>query len=331
MSIIDPAITYTFFYALPSALLLLYFLPFIKELYHKRHSSINLFIKIFWIPFAAVVCLSGPLNPGIVLIFSMMVLMYNFIKNYSKSSKNNITKKIVDSLKTIRKSYWFYLLPVIVLSFYSLYIGRFNSINIINHVPISQLYLKLPRGIYYQFTHRLCFPILFAIITLNLILIKKYYYSPEGAKLIMVFKWLGIFSILYLLLLPLGGYRVYRPNILRYDTIIPITLSLIFIFGATTLYIIKQMKINHKILYIPLIVCILVFFTYSDKPEFNKNQCQRIALKEIAESKEQIVELKNNCVVLSWEKVNNPEDTEFYSHLLIMWRITNEKKLFYNK
>lgn len=47
--------------------------------------------------------------------------------------------------------------------------------------------------------------------------------------MINLFKWIGVFSLFYILLLPLGGYRDYRPNVLRHDTILPITLSLIFV------------------------------------------------------------------------------------------------------
>lgn len=331
MGIIDPSTTYTFFYALPSALLLLYLIPFIKELYHSQQSSINFFTIIIWLPLSAIVCLSGPLNPGIVLIFSVLVLLNNLKNNYTQSTQNKTIKKTIDSVKAIPKSFMFFLIPIVIFSTYSLYIGKYNSINIVNQVPLSELYLKLPEGIYYQFTQKLGFPVLFAILTLNTIIIKKYFKTSEGVKLLNVFKWIGIFSLLYILLLPLGGYRVYRPYILRYDTIMPITISLIFIFGATTLYLFKQMKIRHKIWYIPLIICILFIFTNADKPEFDKNQCEKIALKEISESKEKIVELKNNCSVLSWDKITKPEDSELNAQLLLLWNITNEKRLYYTK
>ena len=226
MGIIDPSITYTFFYALPCALLILYFLPFIHQFYHKKKLSSQLFIKILWVPLAIIVCLSGPLNPGIVLVFSMLVILTNLRTNYLSSNQAGI----INAIKRIPKSYWFFLLPVSLLSFYSLFLGRYNSITIATQIPLSEMYLKLPEGIYNQFTQKLGFPVLFIILTLNTIIISRKFKTLEGKKTLSIFKWIGIFSLFYILLLPLGGYRAYRPNILRYDTIMPITLSLMFIF-----------------------------------------------------------------------------------------------------
>lgn len=330
MGIIDPSTTYTFFYALPSAILLLYFLPFIQQFFHTKNSSIHFIIKILWIPLALIVCLSGPLNPGIVLIFSFLILFSN-IKNNFNSTQGKIITKITTAINLIPKNYLFYLIPISLFSFYSLYIGKYNSINIVNKIPLYELYLKLPKGIYYQFTQKIGFPILFLILFLNTIIIKKHFKSTEGEKILKIFKYIGIFSIIYILLLPLGGYRVYRPYVLRYDTIMPITLSLIFIFGATTLYILKQMKNSQKAWYIPLILSVLLIFTNADKSNFSKNQCEKLALIKISESKDNIVQLNEDCTVISWDKIINPEDSELNAQLLVLWRITKDKKLYFNK
>ena len=153
----------------------------------------------------------------------------------------------------------------------------------------------------------------------------------DGKKILTLFKWIGIFAFLYILLLPLGGYRDYRPNILRYDTIMPITLSLFFIFGISTLYLFKQMTNKQKTWYIPIIFVMLLLFTISDTAEFDTNKCERSALKEISESKDKIVELKCDCNVLAWNKLIKPEDSELQAQLLTIWRITNDNKLYFNK
>jgi hypothetical protein len=331
MGIIDPSTTYTFFYALPCALLLLYFLPFIRQFYHNKKSSVQLFTKILWIPLAIVVCLSGPLNPGVALIFSMLVILPKVIINYFNSNRVEIINKLSSAIKVIPKSYWFFLLPVSLFSVYSLFLGRYNSITIATQIPLGEMYLKLPKGIYYQFTQKLGFPVLFIILTINIIIISKKFKTIEGKKILNIFKWIGIFSLCYVLLLPLGGYRIYRPNILRYDTIMPITLSLIFIFGVSTLFIFKSMSNRQKIWYIPIIVGVLFIFTNSDQARFDKNKCERIALKEIADSKDTVVPLQHDCSVVAWGKILKPEDSELNAQLLNIWGITNEKRLYYNK
>ena len=303
MGIIDQSITYTFFYALPFTILLLYFTPlFIESFYHKQ-PHFKLVIKIFWIPLAVIICLSGPLNPGIVLIVSLLVLLANIRKNYLKADTSRGADLFLTALKMVTKSLWFYLLPICLFAIYSLYLGGYNSISVANKIPVSELYLRLPQGLVNQFTRKLGFPVLFIMIALNAVLIASKYKTDEGRKIIDLFKWIGIFALIYILLLPLGGYRPYRHNILRYDTILPITICIIFAFGISALYLIKKMSNLQRTWYVPMIIGVLLLFTINDDGLFDKNQCERKALKEIAESRDTLVRLNTNCTVLSWDTI----------------------------
>ena len=170
MGIIDPAPTYTFFYALPSALLLLYISPFILQYYHDKRPTNNTIIKIISIPLAIVICLSGPTNTGVVLIFSLIVFTGNLQFNYIHSNQDGILRRVVKAIHNIPKGYWFYLLPISIFSIYSLYIGTYNSSNV--NIPVIELYSRIPKGIYFQFLQKLGFPVLFIIITLNIVLLK---------------------------------------------------------------------------------------------------------------------------------------------------------------
>ena len=331
IGIIDPSVTYTFFYAVPCIFLILYFLPFIFQLYHSKIQITPTLILIFWIPLAFVVSLSGPLNPGVALVFSLLAFFIVFKKYYNQTNQKSFISNGFNSFIKIPINYWFFLLPISLLSFYSLYIGSFNSYSIVSQIPLSEMYSRLPEGIFNLFTHKIAFPILFIILTLNTVLIHRYYKTTEGKKMISTFKWIGIFALIYVLLLPLGGYREYRPLIVRYDTFMPVTLSLIFIFGATTLFLFKNMSNKQRMWYIPLIVGILIIYTNADEAQFNNNRCERMALKEISESKDSIVPIQNNCTVLSWGNITNPKDSELNAELLKIWKITNEKKHYYNK
>jgi hypothetical protein len=67
MGIIDPSTTYTFFYATPLLYLLITITPLIKSL---LSNSLYRPSKLYWITlpiFVLITCLSGPLNPGIIL------------------------------------------------------------------------------------------------------------------------------------------------------------------------------------------------------------------------------------------------------------------------
>jgi hypothetical protein len=329
MGIIDLSPSYTFFYAWPLAILLLYISPFILMYYHGNKPASQLLIYIVWIPLALVISLSGPLNPGIVLIISLLLFFSNIQKNYIQSNQPNLYGKIKAAVYAIPKQYWFYLLPISIFSIYSLYIGQYNSNN--EKIPLIDLYLRLPIGIYNPLTKKLGFPFLLLCIAFNYFIIRNNYKTTEGRKILNILKWIGIFALIYILLLPLGGYRDYRVNVLRYDTIMPITISLIFVFSISTLFLYKNLKLRRKNYYIIIICGVLLFFTINDEQHFDKNMCERMELKEIADAKSSVVPLHNNCTVLSWHKITKPEDSELNAQLLTLWKVTKKKTLYYNK
>lgn len=331
MGIIDPATTYTFFYALPTILILIYFAPlFMKHFYGLELKRMK-YIKYLWIPLALISSLSGSLNPGISLVVSLLIFIYYISQNLGKSDSKNGFSRLKLIIQNIPKDYYFYLIPISVFSLYSLFLGRFNSIDLSEKMPLSVLYSRLPEGIYYLVTQKLGFPILFFILTINTLIIHYKFRTPEGKKILNIFKWIGLFVLIYILLLPLGGYRNYRPYVLRYDTIIPITLSLMFIFAKTTIFIMRNFSNRHKYWYILLPILIIFVYTISDKPEFNKNNCERNAILQIANSKEKIVKIDNNCTVLSWTIIENPQESHLKTKLLKIWRIIDDDKLYYQK
>lgn len=331
MGIIDPSTTYTFFYALPTIFILIYFAPlFLKHFYGLELKRLK-YIKYLWIPIALISSLSGPLNPGISLVVSLLIFTHYFTQNLSNSDNKNVFSRLKYVIQNIPNDYYYYLIPISVFSLYSLFLGRFNSIDLSNKMPLSVLYSRLPQGIYYSFTQKLGFPILFLILTINTLIIHYKFRTKEGKKILNTFKWIGFFALIYILLLPLGGYREYRPYVLRYDTIIPITLSLMFIFAKTTMFILSKFSNRNKYWYIPLVVLVIFVFTNSDEPKFDKNSCERNAILQIASSTEPIVKIDDNCTVLSWTIIENPQESELKTKLLKIWRIIDDDKLFYQK
>lgn len=274
MGIIDPSTTYTFFYALPTAILLLYFAPFFLKKYYGIEMKGFKYLKILWIPLALISSLSGPLNPGIALVISLLIVFQFFYRNFKSSQNLNFFSKFKNGFLEMPKDYYFFLLPICIFSIYSLFLGRYNSIDLSHKISLATLYSRLPEGIYYSVSQKIGFPILLIILFVNSLIIHKKFHTEEGRKIIKTLKWIGWFSFIYILLLPLGGYREYRPYVLRYDTIIPITLCLIFIFSKTTLFLIKSLSKKDKIWYLPAVILVLFIFTNADKPNFDKNDCE---------------------------------------------------------
>lgn len=330
MGIVDPSITYAFFYAFPTILVMVYFIPLFMKYFYSIEIKGYQYVKYLWIPLALVSSLSGPLNPGISLVIVLLLFLYSFSESISKSEDENIFSKLKYAIQQIPSDFYFYLVPITIFSIYSLYLGTYNSFSLTFKKPLSELYSRLPEGIYYSFTQKLGFPVLFLILIINTTIILFKFKTTEGKKILTLFKWFGLFAVLYILLLPLGGYRNYRPNVLRYDTIIPITLGLMFFFGKTSIFIINNFSNRNRYWYIPLLILVTFVFTNSDEPEFNKNECERAAINQIIKSSDSVIKVTHECTVLSWDNIVNPQDSWLNMKLLKLWGIVkDENKLYY--
>lgn len=323
MGIIDPSPAYTFFYALPLALLLLYFAPFLAGIYHKQRVGLSWIIKLLWLPLALIVCLSGPLNPGIVLVLGAIFIPAKILDNYDELKHGNAPASVWKALIMSRSS-WFYLIPVGLFSMYSLYLGQFNSVSIEQQLPLAQLYSRLPEGMFNLLTQKIGFPLLVAALIINAIIIRTKYYTDKGRKILSAFKWIIVFALLYILLLPLGGARDYRPYVVRYDTFMPITLAMVFIFGTTTLFLLKTMAFRSRRWFIPLAASVLLVFTLADAPGLDNNDCEKSALEMIAASKGSDIPAEYKCTVLSWNRIWDERDRELNTRLLKLWRVIPE-------
>jgi hypothetical protein len=332
MGIIDPCTSYTFFYALPCALLLLFYLPFFRTSFYNREFTKNIFALSLLMVLCVFITLNGPLDPGIILTISLLYILKQWIHNFSSNDSKSLFQRVVNPLRKIPKPHFFFFLLISIVSIYSLYIGRNNSIFWSDSLSLFERYLRIPMGLYYIITQKIGFPFLLLLISINLFIFIRYFKNSEARKIINLFKWIGLFSFLYILFLPLGGYKNYRPYIIRYDTFMPITIGLIFLYGISTFYLIRNIKGKlKKNLYILLVFVFCLIYTVADKPEFNKNDCEKIVLKEISQSKDTIVLIGNNCNLLSWKKITDPKESKLNGQLLANWRITKDKKMYYQK
>jgi len=332
MGIIDQSVIYTFFYALPLGLLLIFFLPFFKMTYYDKMLRFNLILIILFALMIIYLSLNGPLVPGVVLIACPLSLMSLWLKYYRQMEGTGPSwKRALFAFKEIPGLIIFFFIGFCILSLYSLYIGCNNSLNLGDSIPLLDRYSLLPKGIYNMVTKKIAFPLLFLFITINVTLITNYFKSGEGRKIINLIKWIGVFAIIYILLLPLGGYRNYRENIIRYDTIMPVTLGLIFVFGSTTFYLIKNISKKDKTIYILGIIVLLSIFFNADRLNTKPYECERKALETIARSPEKIVVLDCDCPVMDWRKIKDYQQSARNARLFEFWNITGGKKLYYNK
>jgi len=333
IGIIDKSITYSFFYALPLIFLLLFYVPIFFELLHNKKYKMNGLLIILWTIFAVVSCFSCPLIPPTILITNVLLLLYFFSRNWKENKNQPLGKKIIKSLKLITIRYYLFLLPISLLALYSLFLGTYNSDFLEVKLPLKEMYLNLPKGVLNSLATVSYIIILIVLVANYLIVFHKYKNVPQSGKVFGLYRFFIAFSLIYILLLPLGGYRPYRPLILRYDTIIPITVLSIITIYYTFLFIMKQFnsdtwKQRLKIMYLVMFFAVLVIFAAKNSTKIY-NDCEKSSLYTIANSKDNIVALENDCAVVGWCPIYNPEESRRYGELLYFWKITDEVKLYY--
>jgi hypothetical protein len=323
MGINDKSIAYTFFYAVPIVLLMVFLFPILNN-WHRRTTFGN-WIYIFLIPLIVILPLSGPLIPGIILVVTLLT-----IGNTTWQKRSHING--LSTLLAYQPKYTFTLLiPACLMSVYSIFLGFFYDINYAGEtLPLTERFLRLPAGILSQVFHSLGFQLMLGAIFINMIILKKAQ-NKESQKLLRILGLIGIFSMLYIVLLPFGGYRPYRPNIIRYDTFMPVNVVLFYFFTASCYYIINNLKGNQKKFYIGFLAVVLLVFTVADFKGLGKNRCEKMAFQKMKESPEKIVALPEGCFVISWKNIYDYSYSESKAELIYRWGITTEKKLFYNE
>jgi hypothetical protein len=260
IGIIDPSPTYTFFYALPLLVLLFFvFIIYYKIINNRKLTPFQiciLIILLFYIP------LSGPLLPGIQLVLSIATfgfLLFNKQVNYYYKNILNVSLK--HQLNLI-------IIFINLLCIYSLYIGQNNVIFSSNQISIIDRYLDLPIGLYNIITQKLSISLLIGNILISYLFLANNKILKQKLTLLLIS--ILSFSVIYTLLLPLGGYKDYRPYIIRYDTFMPISLLLFIAYLFSSLSIINFDGISKKHIYISILSCISFIFINSDKIDFNK-------------------------------------------------------------
>ncbi|MEO1450733.1 MAG: hypothetical protein AAFV07_14485, partial [Bacteroidota bacterium] len=300
MGVIDAATTHTFFYALPALFLIIYFTPLLFRMSYGQYPAWFRYARWGWIPLALLSSLSGHLNPGISLIWVLMIGIDGLYRYGGRDIRWTFLPRIRAGLMQMPRSYYFFLLPIGICSLYALLLSRFNILEPEETVPLWQLYARLPKGLFDMITPKAGWPILIILLIINGVLIKKQPQNPDQQRALGVLRWGAVFVLLYILLLPLGGYREYRPNVVRYDTMVPATLAVMFMVGKTSLYLLKQLKERRKYIYTGLMMAISIIFTIADEPKFQQNTCQKAALEQIANSSESVVHITDACQVLNW-------------------------------
>jgi len=333
MGVISPSIIYTFFYAFPMALLLWWLSPFLQALQTKDGWAglrFPLLQKILAFLLLVFLSFNGPLVQPVVLLLLPGLLLLQGWKQIGKLNVGDWSGKISALIHQYPRLPLLCFASFILCALYSFYIGTYNAENAVGvSKSVAERFALLPKGLFYLFTEKIGAALLLLAVLANSLLLSRLREDKQAKRLLRVFSWILLLSILYILLLPLGGYREYRPFILRADTFLPVTLSLFYCFGASSLLLLKKTEYFRRRIYAAGLGLVLLIFTLADEPASGKNHCEQQALYEISVADSAVVALEQDCLVMSWVPVLTPEESELNSRLLCFWQLTDKPKLYF--
>jgi hypothetical protein len=326
MAILDNASTYNFFYALPLLLLLVLLWPLYRPLSQGQPVRLLGGQLVAMLLLALVLSFNGPIITGTVLVMLLGIGLHFIRQRWGQP----ISQWLIGlPWRPVLLWGWFG-----VLCLYSLYIGRNNSENITTMtVSVSERYKLLPHGALAILTYRLGLPLLIAGCLVNLWLVHRLLpRTAENRRLLPTLSWIGLFALVYSLLLPLGGYRPYRAYILHHDCIVPITVALVVFYALSAGRLLSQLRGNQQRWYIGVLVVIAVVYMNADRRlyQFGERVREYQALQLLAQpDAPAVVELPHRVNVATWDPVAEPVSSITTAEMLRYWRVTNGLKLFY--
>lgn len=321
MGLIDLSLTYSFFYALPSIFLLIGLAPIILHLSGKVMSRWHLGLCLLG---GIVACFSGPLNAGVIGVSSMVISLY-FLRQQGLSKLFSAIKE-GNFFSLIPSWFWWVQVPLSIFALYSFYLGTFNKNNGLAQADTWDLYLKLPVKLWGIYSNDWGFGLLLLMGIWAWFSIRQKQPTVHE-KIKKTASLVGLFCLAYLVLLPWGGYRDYRPDVLRNDTLSPIIL--IFIFSFSFLQVVAFQSLSkQKTLYTCVLIIWGLAFTLHDRPRYSLNSCEKENLLLIQNSEELLVKLPNDCRTMSWGPLKTPWQSKGQGKLLKRWKVCDELKRY---
>ncbi|UOQ73506.1 hypothetical protein [Hymenobacter cellulosilyticus] len=326
MAITNRAITYTTFYAFPMALLLLLLWPFYAAAQRQQPLRLHPVRIVLLLLLMVLIAFNGPIPVAALAVVLFGIGLYWLGQRWQHwKATGQLTLRPIPG-SWLSGQAILLIAVLIVLCMYSLYIGRNNSENTHTHT-LGQLYELLPQGLYYWVSADWGLPLLLFVLVINSLLIRRL--APDAAdrqRILLIMRWVVLFSVLYILLLPFGGYRTYRPYLIRNDSVLPVLLGCAFAYGLSAYYLVLHLRGKLQRVYLAAVVALAVTFVYVDKTKEvpTDNGCERWAMDQMANSPDFVVHISSACNLMSWNTLRNSGESEYQGKLLHYWGITQK-------
>ena len=327
LGITNHAITYTFFYAFPAVLLLVLLWPFYRAAHAQQPLKVKSWQAVLLVLLMVLISFNGPMGTAAAAVFLLGVGLYWL---WCQARAAGSGRGLFANGGWLSGQAILLLAMLGVLSLYSLYLGRNNAENSHDHT-LGELYKLLPTGVWQQLKLQWGLPLLLLALVVNAQLLRHLVPpSREQQWVLSSMRWVGAFAVVFVLLLPFGGYRPYRPFVVRGDAILPVLLGLFYAYAVSTYFLLAQLRGFLRGGYVGAVLLFTATFVYADwVPKVpDNNDCERWSLDQISRSPEPVVRISPNCHVLSWVDMHDYHDTEWQAAMLHYWGVTPVKRYY---
>jgi hypothetical protein len=289
IGLIDLSVSYVFYYALSLFGLAYYYLHFYKA-YHQKAVHFSIAKHILLIALTIYLSFAGPLVQPVVFIVSLLIgccFIFGGNVSFNLFIKN--------------KHFFFQLIWMLLICLWAFYVSTFNTEKVIG-VSLVHRYYQLAKGIYHLFADSIAYFIISIYLIFNAIMLRKYCSAVWHQSIRYIYVLCILFISIYTLLLPLGGYRSYRPYIIRHDTLLPISLVVLFLIIYS--FIANIQKSNAVYIKKICFACCIVFvsvFTISDRNLVIKSSDNQIKVfKSMLVCNDTIFKMPHDANVGTW-------------------------------
>ncbi|MEM7574086.1 MAG: hypothetical protein AAF433_14355 [Bacteroidota bacterium] len=312
IGLVNRSVSYAAFYAWPLVGLLWWWAPYLRAALRGESAALSSISAVLRCLLALPLALSGPLVGPTQLVLLAVIIAACWL--------GRIPRWKVSFLP---------ILIFTVFAAYAFFVGRWNSETPAEVPSLFTRYQDLVGGLWYQFSLRLGMPLLVLGLAVNFYLARKWLPPQQWQALRQFGGILLAFLLLYLLLLPLGGWRQYRSSIIRVDTQLPITIGLLLLLiSSSWRLLLSTLSHKRRFAYGLALGGYLLIFQLADVNLSAKNECERSALETLRSSQQAISLVAADCSVLGWDIVESAEQSRLTAEFLLQLSVTDSLRLF---
>jgi hypothetical protein len=326
--LIDNSITYTLFYIVPLIIIFALLFPLYRYFIGRRQMGTAFTLGWWTLPWLATLWIAafwGPQSQVVMLLIGGLALLGLWINGFRQHK--TLSARILHPFRGNYSQLGLLLVALVVFGGLGYLTGTQNSENVAS-LPLRETLIQAAKGIKFHFVEP--WPIWGVGIFLGIHIYRLNRLPNPRLKLwrkLFIMILIGI--AIYMLMIPFGGYRSYRPLLYRYDLLIPVTLSWVFLLLWTGRLVIQEWTSGrNKTIYLISATLFLVILHLHDLKIKDGNACEKGHLNTLQSSEEDVIVLPADCPILGWEPDDNLYYTEKKVELLRRWNILDRHLVY---